>query len=60
MDTVHSQNESPVLTWGVGRPHSVVLKQLVESSLLKPGTQAEALGISVEKCQEHYNLWRIE
>lgn len=38
----------------------MVLKQLIETSLLKLGTQAEALGILVVKCQELHYLWRLE
>lgn len=34
--------------------------QLLKNSLLQPETQAETLGILVEKCQEYHHLWRLE
>lgn len=56
MDVAQSQRESLVLRWEVSWSHHVVVKQLVKTSLLKPGTQAEALEILVEKCEDHHYL----
>lgn len=60
MNVAQSQRESLCPHRGSWLTPGVVLKQVVETSLLEPGTQAEALGISVAKCQEHHDLWKLE
>ena len=49
MNVARSQRESFCPQKGSWLTHSVFLKQLVETSLLEPRTQAEALGILVAK-----------